>query len=835
MNTLVELLEGAAAAYSDRTALSMQAGLRTDNWSYRRLWRAAHAVARHLRHEHRIEPGERVLVQAPNCPQLVAAYFGCMLAGIVLVPLDPFSSEEFMAAVVAKTQARAVLTVDTVRSLPECRTISLSSLPFDQPGPPVEHRPAPGDLAEIVFTSGTTGSPKGVMLTHANIAANVASLDSIIPRGRHYRLLSLLPLSHMLEQTVGLYLPLSYGATIYYPPGRHPGAILRTLQKRRIIAMVVVPAILQILLRAIEREVQCRGRWQDWQRLHALAAHLPVPTRRLLFRQVHRSLGGCLEFVMCGGAYLPLELAQAWERLGVKVVQGYGATECAPVVATNTLTDRVHTSVGRPVRRVQVRISDEGELLVKGPNVTSGYWQDEAATRAAFTEDGWYRTGDLAWQDASGRLSLKGRLKDMIVLPNGMNVYPEDVEHELEREDAVAACVVVGLPEADGGQRVHAVVLPRHRERSEAELAAEVEAAVRRANARLAPHQRIATHSLWPGEDFPRTTSLKIRRHEVMAALSGAAPVMQERPASPRPGDRQVRLYSIIAEIARVPIEQVHPASELSADLGIDSLGRVELALRLEEELGVTLDDGQLAEAQTVAQLAALVEQGPAPATALPFPRWALGLPARLTRRVLQELILWPLHRLLCWPFRVAGQEHLRSLAPDPVLFIANHTSHLDTPSVLRALPPHLRRRVAVAAAADYFYRNPLLGAVVSLLLNSFPFARQGAIGASLEYCGELVDAGWSLLVYPEGTRSPTGELQPFKTGIGLLARELRVPVVPVAIRGTYAILPRGTWRPRPGPVSIRFGTPMALPAHLTPEDATATLQAELARLLQCR
>ncbi len=840
MDTLVDLLEHAATLYSDRAALSIQTGLRADTWSYRQLWHAALAVARSLRLDYGIACGERVLLQGPNSPQLVAAYFGCMLAGIVLVPLDPFSSEAFIASVARRTQARAFLSGNATESLaPGCRVIPLASLPYDGPAVSLGDRPVPGDLAEIVFTSGTTGNPKGVMLTHANIAANVASLDGIIPRGRPYRVLSLLPLSHMLEQTVGLYLPLYYGATIYYPPGRHASAILRTLQKRRIVTMVVVPAVLEMLLRAVEREVQRRGRWQAWQRMHALAARLPFPARRLLFRQVHRSLGGCLDFVMCGGAYLPPKLALTWERLGVKVVQGYGATECAPVIATNTLTDRVHASVGRPVRGVQVRISSEGELLVKGPNVTPGYWQDEAATRAAFTEDGWYCTGDLAEQDATGRLYLRGRLRDLIVLPNGLNVYPEDVERELAKEDAVADCVVLGLPGADGGQRVHAVILPSSQKRGRAGLAAgalerEIEAAVRRANVRLAPHQRIATHSLWPGENFPRTTSLKVKRHEVLAALSGAAPGAQERSAFQRPGDRQARLYRIIAEVARVPVEQVQPESELGAALGIDSLGRVELALRLEEELGAVPDDAQLAGVQTVAQLTALIDQGPAPAPALPFPRWALSAPARWIRWAFQEALVWPLHRLVCRPFRVEGVAHLAAVR-GPALFIANHTSHLDTPSVLRALPPRRRRRVAVAAAADYFYRNPLVGAAVSLLLNSFPFSRQGAVGASLEYCGELVDAGWSLLVYPEGTRSPTGELQPFKTGIGLLARELRVPVVLVAIRGTYAMLPRGTWCPRPGPVSIRFGAPLILPAHLTPEDATATLQAELARLLQCR
>ncbi|HEX2185411.1 MAG TPA: AMP-binding protein, partial [Chloroflexota bacterium] len=492
---------------------------------------AARAVAEQLGREYQIGRGDRVLVWAPNSPQLVAVYFGCMLAGAILVPLDPFSTPDFIARVAAKTRAAAMVTGAGQVPALSCRVIRLDELRFALPAvreapalvaPGAAARPGPEDVVEVVLTSGTTGEPKGVVLSHRNVVANVQSVRGVIPEGPPYRLLSLLPLSHMLEQTCGLYLPLLYGATIVYLPSRQPGAVFKALRRWRIMAMVVVPVLLEVMLRGIEREVRRRGQWPAWERLQRIAPYLPMAGRRLLFSGVHRQLGGCLDFFMCGGAHLSPPLAVAWERLGVKVAQGYGTTECAPVVASHTLARRAFDSVGRPVRGVQVRLSEAGEVLVKGPNVTARYWEDEAATRGAFTADGWFRTGDLAELDADGQLRLKGRLKDTIVLPSGLNVYPEDVERELAREAEVAGCVVLGLPDASGVLGVHAAVLPADRSGTPEAVRGRVEAALRRANARLAPHQQAKSCSIWPHDDFPRTSSMKVKRHEVRAILERA-------------------------------------------------------------------------------------------------------------------------------------------------------------------------------------------------------------------------------------------------------------------------------------------------------------------------
>jgi long-chain acyl-CoA synthetase len=830
VETLTDLLELAAARYGQRVALTLRAGLRDETWSYRRLLQGAQSIAQALRQDHGVRPGDRVLVCASNSPRLVAAYFGCWFAGAAIVPLDSNSTADFVACIAATTRpAVALVGSSQGPALGNLPAIRLVDLPLEG-GPAPGARPDAADLAEIVFTSGTTGDPKGVLLTHANVVANVRALEDVIPRRPGYRLLSLLPLSHMLEQTAGLYLPLLYGASIHFLPTRQPSAVFKALRRQRITGMVVTPLLLEALWRAVEQGVRTSGRGERWERSQRLAERLPLIGRRLLFAGVHRQIGGAFQFFLCGGAHLPVDQALAWERLGIRVVQGYGATECAPVVASQTWRSRPSDSVGRPLRGVEVRLTAEGELLVRGPNVTSGYWRNPVATAAAFDAERWYRTGDLAEIDERGAVRLKGRLRDLIVLANGLNVYPEDVESALRQFATVADCVVVGVLNSAGHPQVYACVRLMPDATGTAEPA-RLALAVGQANAGLASHQRITGSSVWPDHDFPRTAALKVKRQVVRAVIEGAARPLSV--AGPRaPGrDRAAIVRAAVAAVAGVDPSRVRPETDLTVDLPLDSLARVELAARLEDELGVPVDDEQVANATTVGELLVHLTPDDGPPPQPPLPRWALALPARLCRIVAQRVAIFPVHRLLVRRLSVDAIERLGQ-APSPCLFIANHSSHLDTPTVLRAMPPRLRRSVAVAAAADYFYQDARVGAVASLMLNTFPFARHGNIRSSLDYCGELLDAGWSVLLYPEGTRSADGTLQPFKNGIGLLATELRAPIIPLALSGCAAILPKGARRPCPGAVRIRVGEPVLIEAGMTPAAATARLEDAVRHLL---
>lgn len=817
MHTLIDLVAGAAARYGERPALVMRAGLRDELWTYAELWRAVNAVAAWVIERKGLAPGERVLLCAPNQPRLVAALCGAMLARLIPVPLDPFTSREFAQRVARDTEA-ALLIAARPLDIPGVAQAALGELPLEGEALGARQPPGADDVAELVYTSGTTGRPKGVMLTHRNIVANARSADSIVPHDEPWRLLSLLPLSHMLEQTVGLFAQLYRGCTVVYGVAHQPASVAKALRRYRIDAMVVVPQLLMHMLYMLENEARQRHAWWLWRAQHRVARHLPFAWRRVLWRRALRGMGGRLRVLMCGGAPLPSELERAWERLGVRVAQGYGATECAPIVTGNTLGRSVAGSIGRPVAGVEVRLSPEGEIQVRGANVTPGYWRDEPATRAAFTPDGWYRTGDLAAADAEGNYYIRGRLRDMVVLPSGLNVFLEDLEQALERQPGVRACVVLDVALPTGGVGFNAVVIGER-----------AEEAMRAANSELATHQRISAAVIWDAADFPRTGLGKVKRAEVRAWFERRA---QGTVAAPAPGGTADReLARALSEVSGVEPRLITPQSDLNLDLALTSLARVELALVLEERLGIALDDEALAAAETVAQLAELLRPGSARGAGVPFADWPLRPATRIARAALQYALLFPLHALLARPFRVEGAEHLRGLTA-PALFIANHASHVDTVSILRALPWSIRRRLAVAAAADYFYRVRALGWVSSLVLNTFPFSRKAAVRASLEHCGRLADEGWSVLIYPEGTRSPSGELLPFKSGIGLLATGLRVPIVPVAVLGGYRVLPKGRLLPHPGTLRVRFGTPVRLAAGVMPAQAVAMLHDAVAALL---
>jgi long-chain acyl-CoA synthetase len=309
-----------------------------------------------------------------------------------------------------------------------------------------------------MYTSGTTGEPKGVMLTHRNLVHNVETARQMIPVKPESKALSLLPLSHIYAQFAGLLYPLHSGASIVYLPSRQPNTLLRVLHREGITTLALVPQLLQLLMSHIERGVERSGRADLWRRLHRLAPRLPMAARRLLFRSVHRELGGHLQFLLCGGAYLDPNLAQKWENLGMPILQGYGMTETAAMVTYDTLSNRRIGAVGRPPPGQEVAIAPDGEILVRGENVSTGYWRNAEATKQIF-RNGWYCTGDLGYLDPDGYLHFKGRKKNLIVLADGMNIYPEDIENHLNLRPEIKEAVIIGLPQIGGLVEVHAVVL----------------------------------------------------------------------------------------------------------------------------------------------------------------------------------------------------------------------------------------------------------------------------------------------------------------------------------------------------------------------------------------
>jgi long-chain acyl-CoA synthetase len=522
METLLDLLDRAVGRFGDRPAVTLANDDGTKSgWTYRELERRSRLAAWRLR-AGGLERGDRILTWSPSAPDLPAAYFGAMRAGLVIVPLDLRMAEDAIERIAARADARR-LVVGSGRDAPDpaeagldrFETIHLEDLVADPDQTfPADWetqlgawpRPKPDDVFELVFTSGTTGDPKGVMLAHDNVLASVGAMHHVVPPMDH-RIVSLLPLSHLFEQAVALLYALDVGADILYVRSRNPRLIFEAIRGHRMTSMVLVPQILELFWTALEREVDRAGRTRTFERSRRLARRLPYAARRLIFRQLHARLGGGLRIFVSSGAFLRPSLQQAWEDLGVIVIQGYGSTETGFGTCT-TRDDHGLGTVGRAVPPVRMRLAEDGEIQFAGPTLFKGYWQDPEATAAAFTADGWYRTGDIGRLDAHGRLVLMGRTKDIIVLPNGLNVYPEDIENALRTAGVRESVVVETRP-----GRIEAVVLPP------ADPAAEpdpgIQGAVRAANSTLAVHQRIAAVRVWPDDDFPRTHTLKVKRDVV--------------------------------------------------------------------------------------------------------------------------------------------------------------------------------------------------------------------------------------------------------------------------------------------------------------------------------
>jgi long-chain acyl-CoA synthetase len=811
IETLVELLERSVRLYPGRTACLMRVGVRSQHLTYAALEQRAHAFASLALQRH-VQPGDRVIIWAPNQPDWVAAMFGMFVAGAVVVPLDVRSSRDFVERIVAQTEPALAFAgrqqAEVMRAL-EVPTVEFDTLDLALDGRVAPHPPEAGDLAQIIYTSGTTGDPKGVMLSHGNIASNVEAALDVIPIRTDTRMLSLLPLSHMFEQIGGCFAPLAVGAAVYYPSSRQPSILSRTMQDWKPTMIIGVPQVLTLLMNGVEREAANTGRLHTLERLRRLAGPLPERGRRFLFRPVLSRFGGKLDLMASGGAALDPQVQLKWEAMGIPVVEGYGATECSPVISVNPRDDRRLRSVGRPLPGQQVRIAEDGEVQTRGPNVFSGYWKNSAASAASFDED-WYRTGDLGYIE-DGYLYLKGRKKDLIVLPDGQNVYPEDIEQVLCHQPGVTDAVVVGL-ERDGDVRVHAVVL-------ESEPGA-AESAMRAANEVLDDRQQILGATAWPGEDFPRTHTLKVRRNLVLDYLRDQQPVAAAPPAA---ADADP-LRRLIAQASRNDGE-IEESHGLGSDLGLDSLSRVELLSAIEEELGVYIDDTEIGPRTTVAELRALVTKSEHKPDTHRFSTWPRWRPVRWLRRALMTGLVFPLLRI-GYTVDIRGRERIARVA-EPCIIISNHDMHLDQAMLLRSMPAGFRQRVAIAAAASDIFGNRLRGFWASLLGNAFPFAKEGSgVRESLEHVARMIDDGWNVLIFPEGELTVCGPTKPFKSGTAWLAVETGAPVLPMRIDVLRPGFYEGKWLPHPrARVRVSIGEPLTFPRGSNYAEVTGRLE----------
>ena len=813
-------------------------GYRRWSWTYGELASAAHGFAAQLERDG-IAAGQAIAIWSENRPEWIAALWGALLRGVVVVPIDYRASAEFLLKVAAIVDAKAVLVGDAVDAAAlgsERRMLALAEIFRTKPEnfrlkpenvrlKPEATSPAitAETTAEVIFTSGATAEPKGVVLTHKNILANIVPIEREMAKYRKYarpfrpiRFLNLLPLSHMFGQAMATFVPPMLPGVVVFTRSYAPDDIVRQIKERRISVLVCVPKILEVLKEYVLRvapeaaEPPPAGHWAK---------------RWWHYRRIHRMFGFKFWAMVVGAAPLDPELEAFWGRLGFLVVQGYGLTETAPIVTLNHPLRARRGAVGKPIAGVEIRIAEDGEILVRGENVTSGYYNAPEATREAF-KDGWFHTGDIGELDAEGRLMIRGRKKEMIVTPEGLNVFPEDVERSLLQESGVVDAAVVGAPvPGSTAERVHAILVLAE--------GADADAIIRNANSRLSDHQKIRASAIWPAKELPRTEGTrKLKRRELRNWLSG-----RDLPAeggSHLPHGSRVRdVAGVLARFA--PGRTLNPSTTID-ELGLSSLERVELMMALEETFQVTVDETAFSSAVTVADLEKLVE--PLGVSATPdlkvgltgegkeivFPSWNRSLPARAARRISLPTWILPLGRVFA-RVTVSGLEHLDGI-DGPVIFAANHQSHFDGPVILDSLPPRWRYRTAPAMMKEFFnahffperhtrkqwFTNSLNYYLSALFFNAFPLT-QTSTGTrqTLRYAGELVEDGYSILIFPEGRRTDAGEIARFQPGVGMIAARLGVPVVPVRLEGLDQVLPRHARFPSVAHARCAFGPPIVL------------------------
>lgn len=850
--------------------------------------------------EHKIVQGDRVLIWAENSADWVVAFYGCMMRGVLAVPLDAAGSADFAARVAADVHPKLAvgdaLLLDKLtaahsgdpiptlafetwsRQLPQAAMDAISGLSRETP-------------LQILFTSGTTGDPKGVVITHGNVLASVGPIeDGAQPYLRYerfvhpLRILHTLPLSHVFGQTMGLWIPPILKAEVHFENRLAAPRLVELIRSERISVLAAVPRVLALLKTHLETlrpglaERVARGKklsaWKRWW----------------VFRRVHWQFGFKFWAFVSGGGALSGPVEHFWNALGFVVVQGYGMTESTALITLNHPFHVARGTIGKPMPGREVKIGPDGEVLVRGPMISSATWQG-GQLRARESE--WLATGDIAERQESGELKFLGRKSEVIVTAAGLNIHPEDIEAAIEEQPEIAACAVVAM-ETPHGPEPCAVLAVRG-------SGNEAAAAVARSNAKLADFQRITRWVLWPEPDLPRTSTGKVKRKPVAAWLahlqSASAGSSSGSPATSGDafGPSSDWLLTLIAQITGETHRNVGDEQRLAEDLHLDSLGRVQLAAAIEDRLGIVEGSALLEEVQTLGELRKLVanagtegrrdrgkekagaqagslwtrnierqDQGTrehavenkeqittapvAPRTRFVYPTWPWWAPFHWIRVAFLEAIQMPLTWFLAEP-RIVGPR--KPLPPGPLLIVGNHVTAYDGPLIQYALPGPLRRHIAIAMAGDMLqdfrnWRNPdwprghkgfyVLGPpaywLVTALFNVFPLPRQRDFQLSFAHAGKAMDRGYSVMVFPEGTRSAAGQLAPFRPGIGILAKQSVVPVVPTAIRGLGDLKTgKRNWF-RSGIVEVRIGDAI----RFSPEDSETAiaerLHAEVEKLL---
>ncbi len=891
MPTFYDRFVECSERWPDNVALELQRHDHFESCTYAELHRMAESVGRWIT-ENNFAKGSRLAILADNHPRWVAAYLGIIASGCAAVPLDTALHDDQVTKILKDSGTSAVfcdakhvpvarpavselnlglILIDPDRvTAPSSADHWLANLPAIFEAGPGKFKPAPAnndDLASLLYTSGTTADPKGVMLTHANFLGEVEAVFNWVDIGPSDALLGMLPLFHVLALMANLLLPLVKGSRVVYLETLNTTELMRALTERNITAFAVVPQFFYLIHERIYQEIAKRGRvtrklFAAMVALNRTLRKIGINAGPILFRKVHDTLGPKMRYLATGGSRFDPAIMQDFHDLGIDILQALGLTETTAAIFVNSPHDNVIGSCGKAMKGVEGKIVDPqpqedggppvGELAVRGAVVMKGYWNRPDAT-AAVLRDGWFFTGDLGYFDSKGHLFLTGRKKEVIVLSNGKNVYPEEIEAHYLKSPFIKEIAVMGLEgkPGEGGDRLHAVIVPNFdtiRQRRIVNIKEIIRFEVDGLSPKIPTTKRIGSYEIWQ-EDLPRTTTRKIKRFEVEkrvranqvkkvaddSDLPAEKPLTTEESAWLDQPDVQ-RGLKIIREASRSTPPAMRPTLSLDLDLGLDSMQRVELLSRLEEELGGNLEESQLTEIYTVRDLIDAVLQSAAggaggPGSRVTFAGWKsilaedpddpdvlrLAHPSRVNdtfwyvvTRVMQLIALDRFH------LKVSGVEKLPKTGP--CILSSNHQSYLDPLLLASVMPPEVFFRAFAVGTSDIFgkgFMRRLARSIKVVVLdpdsNLVPAMRAGAFG---------LRHGMALVLYPEGERSIDGKPRVFKKGAAILSIHLQVPIVPIAIEGFYDAWPRNQPFRGFAPLKMVIGDPILPPPESEASEA---------------
>lgn len=797
-----------------------------------------------------VGPGDRVMLVSENGPEWPIAAMAVLNLRAVLVPVAAIGSNLEIENTLKSARPKFCIYSSDIagtRHLDELvkaeKVDSLSwRLQEEQPltrwiegvSPLVVDQEAKAaDVALLIYTSGTTGTPKGVPITHGNILENAKAVIGVLAVDDRDRVVSVLPLSHMLEFTGGFVLTALIGAEVTYIKSLKPEDLIQALKDSRATVLIAVPLLFEVISRNLQAKLNAMpgplpamfAKFAEWTKAWPALG-------KIFFYPVHKGLGGNIRFLVAGGSRLHPQTFEYFRGLGITLLQGYGLTETSPVLTFTTFDTAAADHVGSAVPGVEIGIfndqgqrqpaGQEGEIWAKGPNVFSGYLDSDHSKGVFF--DGWFRTGDLGNLDQKNLLRITGRKKDIIVTPAGKNVYPEEIEGLVLATGSFLEAAALGLKDASGHEKIALVVVP-----DKTKFLGMSPEEIRKEAGRIASDTtRALAEYKWPQkvevlfEELPKTSTRKVKKHELRKRLETKEEAKDSGKEAQGAGLNlgnalEGAIARGISDITKIDPAKIRLSDSLTKDLGLDSLTFVELVGQVEKKFNTRIDGVDFAAILTVQDLVgALQFASGANKGLLTFnkvfftdfePRANQGLLWKLPRRMFNaavRLVLRLRHGL-----EVEGLENLEG--GGPLVFTPNHSSHFDLLSISGSVPLAMVHRTFAVAAKDYFFNKTFKAFAARLFVNAIPFDRKGRVNESMQRCREALDQGDSLVIFPEGTRSPSGKLQDFKQGVGhLLAGHPKARAVPVFIDGAHQIMPKGSKAPGPGRLKVRFGKPVS-------------------------